>query len=79
VFLGFGRFWFRSFLVSTQGGGALNFRVKGQEYFLAFVEEERRWYVFAPTGQSVQRIPVYVDAASAPRAAVENGISKISR
>lgn len=45
----------------------MNFQVKGQEYFLAFVEEERRWYIFAPTGQSVQRIPVYVDAAASVR------------
>jgi len=41
----------------------LQFQVKDQEYFLAFVEQERRWYVFAPTAQGVHRIPVYVDAA----------------
>jgi hypothetical protein len=39
----------------------LQFEVKGQEYFLAFVEDERRWYLFSPTPQGVQRIPVYVD------------------
>lgn len=41
----------------------LQFKIKGQDYFLAFVEQERRWYVFAPTTQGVHRIPVYVDAA----------------
>ena len=40
----------------------MRFQVKGQEYFLAFVEDERRWYVFAPRLDGVQRIPVYVDA-----------------
>jgi hypothetical protein len=41
----------------------LQFQVNGQEYFLAFVEDERRWYLFAPGAEGVQRIPVYVDAA----------------
>jgi hypothetical protein len=40
----------------------LQFQIKGQEYFLAFVEQENRWYVFAPTPEGVQRMPVYVDA-----------------
>jgi hypothetical protein len=40
----------------------LQFRIKGQDYFLAFVEPEKRWYLFAPTPQGVQRLPVYVDA-----------------
>ena len=48
---------------SLKGVNELQFRIKGQDYFLAFVEQERRWYVFAPTAQSVHRIPVYVDAA----------------
>ena len=41
----------------------MQLQVKGQEYFLAFVEDERRWYLFAPAEQGVQRIPVYVDVA----------------
>jgi hypothetical protein len=41
----------------------LQFKIKDQDYFLAFVEDERRWYVFAPTTQGVHRILVYVDAA----------------
>jgi len=40
----------------------MQFKVKDQDYFLAFVEQERRWYVFAPTARGVHRIPVYVDA-----------------
>jgi hypothetical protein len=42
----------------------LQFRIKDQDYFLAFVEQEKRWYVFAPTAQGVHRIPVYVDAVN---------------
>jgi hypothetical protein len=41
----------------------LQFQIKGQDYFLAFVEQEKRWFVFAPTTDGVHRIPVYVDAA----------------
>jgi hypothetical protein len=45
-----------------QGLADLQFKVTEQDYFLAFVEQERRWYVFAPTAQGLHRIPVYVDA-----------------
>jgi hypothetical protein len=40
----------------------LEFEVNGQKYFLGFVEDDRRWYVFAPTARGLNRIPVYVDA-----------------
>jgi len=40
----------------------LQFEVNGQVYFLNFVDDEGRWYVFAPTPTGVNRIPVYVDA-----------------
>jgi hypothetical protein len=40
----------------------VQFQIKGQDYFLAFVEQEKRWYVIAPTPEGVHRIPVYVDA-----------------
>ena len=40
----------------------MQFQANGKDYFLAFVENEKRWYVFSPTPQGVQRIPVYVDA-----------------
>jgi hypothetical protein len=39
----------------------LQFQIKEKEYFLAFVEDEKRWYVFAPTAEGMQRIPVYLD------------------
>ncbi len=40
----------------------MQFQIKGQDFFLAFVEQEKRWYVFSPTAQGINRIPVYVDA-----------------
>ena len=40
----------------------MEFEVNGQKYFLAFVEEERRWCVFVPTAGGLNRIPVYIDA-----------------
>jgi hypothetical protein len=43
-------------------GNTLRFEVKGQEYFLAFVEPEKRYYVFAPTATGLERMSVYVDA-----------------
>jgi hypothetical protein len=55
----------------------MNFQVKGQEYFLAFVEDERRWFVFAPTAQGVQRIPVYVDAPGPQRTIGEHVAPKL--
>jgi hypothetical protein len=45
-----------------KGENELQFKIKEQDYFLAFVEQEKRWYVFAPTSEGVNRIPVYVDA-----------------
>jgi hypothetical protein len=51
------------FFVLRKGVNELQFKIKEQDYFLAFVEQEKRWYVFAPTAQGVHRIPVYVDAA----------------
>ena len=50
-------------LVFRNGVNTLQFKIKDQDYFLAFVEQEKRWYVFAPTSEGVNRIPVYVDAA----------------
>ena len=45
----------------------MQFEIHGKEYFLAFVEEERRWFVFSPDAQGMQRIPVYVDVAKFER------------
>ena len=47
---------------SWKGEPKLRFEVKGQEYFLAFVEQENKYFVFAPTATGLQRMPVYVDA-----------------
>ena len=45
----------------------MQFEVNGEDYFLNFVEDERRWFVFAPSPTGLQRIPVYVDAADYER------------
>jgi hypothetical protein len=45
----------------------MQFQVNGKDYFLAFVEDEGRWYIFAPTAQAIERIPVYVDAGISER------------
>jgi hypothetical protein len=42
----------------------LQFEVNGKQYFLAFVEDERRLYVFSPTPKGMERMPVYVDAVN---------------
>jgi hypothetical protein len=41
----------------------LQFQVNGEDYFLKFVEDENRFYVFRATATGVERFPVYVDAA----------------
>jgi hypothetical protein len=51
----------------------LQFEVNGQVYFLNFVEDEARWYVFAPTPAGVRRIPVYVDAPKYEKSGVLQG------
>ena len=48
----------------------MRFEVKGQEYFLAFVEQENRYYLFAPTADGMQKMPVYVDAVKWDRSAI---------
>jgi hypothetical protein len=57
----------------------LQFQIRGQDYFLAFVEDEKRWYVFAPSAQSVHRIPVYIDAVKYEKAGLlEEGTRNFS-
>ena len=41
----------------------MQFEVNGEDYFLNFVEDERRWFVFVPSPTGLQRIPVYIDAS----------------
>jgi hypothetical protein len=48
----------------------LQFQIKGQDFFLAFVEQEKRWYVFSPRAQGINRVPVYVDAVKYERAGI---------
>ncbi len=45
----------------------MQFEVNGEDYFLNFVEDEMRWFVFAPSPTGLQRIPVYVDASDSIR------------
>jgi len=57
----------------------LQFRIKGQEYFLTFAEEEKQWLLVAPTATGLLRIPVYVDAAKLEHFGVfEKGASNSS-
>jgi hypothetical protein len=52
--------------------------VNGQDYFLNFVEDEGRWYIFAPTLTGVRRIPIYVDVPKYERFGLsEKGSHKI--
>jgi hypothetical protein len=65
-------------LVFRNGVNTLQFKIKDQDYFLAFVEQEKRWYVFAPTSEGVNRIPVYVDATKYQKPGIleaETGLS----
>jgi len=41
----------------------LQFEIDDQMYFLNFVPDEGRWYVFSPTEEGIIRIPVAMDAA----------------
>ena len=41
----------------------MQFQVNGQEYFLAFVEKENKFYVLSPTETGLVKMPVYVDGA----------------
>jgi hypothetical protein len=56
----------------------LEFEVNGTQYFLNFVEDESRWFVFEPTLTGVNRIPVYVDGPKQERFGVprKNGERK---
>jgi hypothetical protein len=54
-------------ILGSQGEDKLQFEVNGEDYFLNFVEDERRWFVFAPTPTGLQRIPVYIDGSDYER------------
>ena len=42
----------------------MQFKVNDREYFLAFVEDEKKWFVFSPSQEGMERLPVYVDAVN---------------
>ena len=48
----------------------MQFEVNGQDYFLNFMEDERRWFVLVPTPTGLQRIPVYIDGSNYERIGV---------
>jgi hypothetical protein len=48
----------------------VQFKVKGQDYYLTFVDDERRWVLFAPSPEGMMRIPVYNDGVKYERGAV---------
>ena len=56
----------------------MQFQVKGQEYFLAFVEDEKGWFLFSPTAEGLLRTPVYVDAPKYGRAVSDHVTPKLS-
>ncbi|HKW24512.1 MAG TPA: hypothetical protein VJN48_01935 [Terriglobales bacterium] len=39
----------------------MQFAINGNEYFLSFVPEEGQWFVFTPTAEGLQRVPVVHD------------------
>ncbi len=41
----------------------MQFEVNGRTYFLSFVPNEGKWYVFTPTANGIDRFPVMDDAA----------------
>ena len=40
----------------------MQFEIENQTYFLNFVPDEGRWYVFSPTEDGMIKIPVAMDA-----------------
>jgi hypothetical protein len=57
-------------LVLEKEENTLQFQIKGQDYFLTFVEDEKRWFVFSPRPQGMLRLTVYVDAVKYERAGI---------
>ena len=42
----------------------MQFEVKGKQYFLGFLAQEGKWFVFTPANKGVQRIPIVDDDAT---------------
>jgi hypothetical protein len=47
----------------NRGKNKLQFEVNNAMYFLNFVPDEGRWYVFTPTDKGFIKVPVAMDAA----------------
>jgi len=65
-------------IAAVKGRIKLQFQINGQDYFLAFIEQEKRWYVFAPTGEGVNRIPVYVDVVKYDRPGIQGSETSLA-
>ena len=47
--------------ISDPRENKVQFAVNGNEYYLSFVPEEGQWFVFTPTAEGLQRVPVVHD------------------
>ena len=56
----------------------MQFQVKGQDYFLEYIDEEHSWFVFTQTIDGLQRIPVYVDGKKVRGASTRKSSPKLS-
>ncbi len=56
----------------------MQFHVKGQDYFLEYIDEEHNWFVFTQGADGLQRIPVYVDGKKARGASARKLSTKLS-
>ena len=56
----------------------MQFQVKGQEYFLEYIDEEHSWFVFTQVADGLQRIPVYVDGKKVRGASARKPSTKVS-
>jgi len=41
----------------------MQFEVQGQSYFLKYLDEEGRWFLFRPGAHGIEQIPVEEDSA----------------
>ena len=55
----------------------MQFQVKGQDYFLEYIDEEHSWFVFTQTLDGLQRIPVYVDGKKVRGASIRKPSTKL--
>jgi hypothetical protein len=56
----------------------MQFQVKGQDYFLEYIDEEHSWFVFTQALEGLQRIPVYVDGKKVRGASTRKPSPKLS-